>query len=206
MKSLTIKGSKRESVGKKATKALRNAGGVPCVLYGGGEPLHFSADERQFKNLVYTPETHTVVVALEDGSKHEAILQDIQFHPVSDQILHVDFYRLFPDKEVTVSVPVNIEGVAPGILNGGALSLNLKKLKVRAIPVNLPDAITISVDKLNVGGKVYISEIRTDAYKLMHADNVVVVQVKMSRAALKPEEEEEEEVVAETPVEETVAE
>ncbi len=190
MKSLTIKGSKRESVGKKATKALRNAGSVPCVLYGGGEPLHFSADERQFKNLVYTPETHTVMIALEDGSKHEAIMQDIQFHPVSDQILHVDFFRLFPDKEVTVSVPVKTEGVAPGIIKGGALSLNLKKLKVRAIPTNLPDAITISVDKLDLGGKVYVSEIRTDAYKLMHPDNVVIVQVKMSRAAMKSVSEE----------------
>jgi len=185
MKSLTIKGSKRESVGKKATKALRNAGRVPCVLYGGDEPMHFSADEREFKNLVYTPETHTVVIELEDGSKHEAIMQDIQFHPVTDKILHIDFYRLFPDKEVTVSVPVKTEGVAPGIIKGGALSKVLKKLKVRAIPEKLPDAVIIDISKLDIGDKVYVSELRNDEYKILHPDNVVVVQVKMSRAAMK---------------------
>ncbi len=188
MKSLTIKGSKRESVGKAATKALRNAGRVPCVLYGGGEPLHFSADERAFKNLVYTPETHTVVIELEDGSKHEAIMQDIQFHPVSDKILHVDFYRLFQDKEITVLVPVKTEGVAPGIIKGGALSLTMKKLKVRALPANLPDAVVVDINKLDIGDKVYVSELRNDKYKLMHPDNVVVVQVKMSRAAMKTAE------------------
>jgi large subunit ribosomal protein L25 len=190
MKSLTIKGFKRESVGKSATKALRNAGNVPCVLYGEGEPMHFAADERAFKKLVYTPETHTVVIELEDGSKHEAIMQDIQFHPISDKILHVDFFRLAKDKEVTVSVPVKIEGVAPGIIKGGSLSMVLKKLKVRAIPANLPDAVTVNVDKLDIGNKVYVSELRTDSYKLVHPDNVVVVQVKMSRAAMKASSEE----------------
>jgi len=189
MKSLTIKGSKRESVGKAATKALRNAGRVPCVLYGGDEPMHFSADEREFKNLVYTPETHTVVIELEDGTKHEAIMQDIQFHPVTDKILHLDFYRLFPDKEVTVSVPVKTEGVAPGIIKGGALSKVLKKLKVRAIPANLPDAVTVDISKLDIGDKVYVSELRNDKYKILHPDNVVVVQVKMSRAAMKAKQD-----------------
>jgi large subunit ribosomal protein L25 len=189
MKSLTIKGSKRESVGKKATKALRNAGSVPCVLYGGGEPLHFSADERAFKNLVYTPETHTVVIELEDGSKHNAIMQDIQFHPVTDKILHVDFFRLFPDKEVTVTVPVKTEGVAPGIIKGGSLSMTMKKLKIKAIPANLPDAVVVDISKLDIGDKVYVSELRNDQYKIMHPDNVVVVQVKMSRAAMKAAQE-----------------
>ncbi len=189
MKSLTIKGSKRESVGKAATKALRNAGSVPCVLYGGGDPMHFSADEREFKNLVYTPETHTVVIELEDGSKHEAIMQDIQFHPITDRILHVDFFRLFPDKEVTVTVPVKTEGVAPGIIKGGTLNMTMKKLKVKAIPANLPDAVMVDISKLDIGDKVYVSELRNDTYKLMHPDNVVVVQVKMSRAAMKAAQE-----------------
>ena len=189
MKSLTIKGSKRESVGKAATKALRNAGSVPCVLYGGEEPLHFSADEREFKNLVYTPETFTVVIELEDGSKHEAIMQDIQFHPVTDRILHVDFFQLFPNKEVTVTVPVKTEGVAPGIIKGGSLSMTMKKLKVKAIPKNLPDHVVVNISKLDIGDKVYVSELRNDQYKLMHPDNVVVVQVKMSRAAVKAAKE-----------------
>ena len=102
MKSITINGSKRESVGKVATKALRNAGRVPCVLYGGGEPLHFSAPELDFSKLVYTPNAHTVVINL-DGENVAAILQDIQFHPLTDKILHIDFYRLFDDKEVSIS-------------------------------------------------------------------------------------------------------
>ena len=104
MKSITIKGSQRESVGKVATKALRNAGMVPCVIYGGENPVHFSAEERAFKGLVYTPEAHTVVIELEGGKKFDGILQDIQFHPVSDKILHVDFYNLDAAKEITMEV------------------------------------------------------------------------------------------------------
>ena len=106
MKSITIKGSKRESVGKASTKALRNAEKVPCVLYGGGNAIHFSADELSFSKLVYTNKAHTVVIEVEDES-YNAILQDIQFHPVSDKILHVDFYQLFNDKEISMDIPVD---------------------------------------------------------------------------------------------------
>src|SRR5690606_1365787 len=112
MKSITIKGSERESVGKSATKALRNAGLVPCVLYGGDQTVHFSAEEIAFKNLVYTPNAHTVAIDLGD-KKFEAVLQDIQVHPVSDKILHIDFFRLFEDKEVTMEVPVKVTGTSP---------------------------------------------------------------------------------------------
>ena len=115
MQSITINGSKRESVGKSATKALRNAGKVPCVVYGGDEPIHFSADDLAFKNLVYTPDVHTVVIALEDGTKVSAILQDIQFHPVSDRILHMDFYQIFDDKEVMLEIPVRVTGNSRGV-------------------------------------------------------------------------------------------
>ena len=108
MKSITINGSKRESVGKSvSTKALRNAGKVPCVLYGGDNPIHFSAEEKAFKKLVYTPNVYTASIEL-DGEKFGAILQDIQFHPVTDRILHVDFYQLFDDKEVTMNIPVRL--------------------------------------------------------------------------------------------------
>ncbi len=121
MKSITIKGSERESVGKKASKALRNAGKVPCVVYGGEKPLHFSADELAFRDLVYTPNAHTVVVELDNGNKLKAILQDIQFHPVTDKILHIDFYQLFADKELTMNIPVRLQGSSPGVRNGGRL-------------------------------------------------------------------------------------
>tara|TARA_B110000285_G_scaffold163559_1_gene182686 strand:+ start:410 stop:1051 length:642 start_codon:yes stop_codon:yes gene_type:complete len=188
MKSITIKGSKRESVGKVSTKALRNAGSVPCVLYGGGEPLHFAAPELDFSKLVYTHNAHTVVISLDDGSKINAILQDIQFHPLNDKILHVDFYRMFDDKEVSMNIPVNVEGTAPGVINtGGVLSLNKRKLRVKALPKNLPDSIVINISALELGDKLYTSELQTETYKIIHPDNTVVCQVRNSRASIKEE-------------------
>ena len=191
MKSITIKGSKRESVGKVATKALRNAGSLPCVLYGGGEPLHFAAPELDFSKLVYTPNAHTVVITLDDGSKVNAILQDIQFHPLNDKILHVDFYRMFDDKEVAMNIPVKVEGAAPGVLiSGGVLSLNKRKLRVKALPKNLPDTIVINISELELGNKLYTAELQKETYKILHPDNTVVCQVRTSRAAILVEDEE----------------
>jgi len=199
MKSITINGSKRESVGKVATKALRNAGRVPCVLYGGGEPLHFSAPELDFSKLVYTPNAHTVEIILEDGSKIAAIMQDVQFHPLTDRILHVDFYQLFDDKEVSMNIPVKIEGAAPGVLNsGGVLSRNKRKLRVKALPANLPDYIIADISKLELGNKLYTSELESDNYTFLHPDNTVVCQVKVARTSLKEIEETEAEVTEET--------
>ena len=153
MKSITINGSKRESVGKKSTKALRNAGQVPCVLYGGDNPVHFSAPELAFSKLVYTPNAHTVVIALEDGTTFNAILQDIQFHPVTDKILHIDFYQLFDDKAVTMEIPITFVGNSPGVRNGGVLRKNLRRLKVKALPGNLPDFIEADISELKIGKK-----------------------------------------------------
>jgi large subunit ribosomal protein L25 len=190
MKSITIKGSKRESVGKSATKALRNAGRVPCVLYGGGEPLHFDAPELDFSKLVYTPNAHTVKIQLEGGDKIDAILQDIQFHPLTDKILHVDFYRLFDNKEISMNIPVKIEGAAPGVLNsGGVLSLNKRKLRVKALPKDLPDFIIANISKLELGNKLYTSELQTETFAILHPDNTVVCQVRTSRASIKLDEE-----------------
>ena len=193
MKSITINGSKRESVGKVATKALRNAGRVPCVLYGGGEPLHFSAQELDFSKLVYTPNAHTVVINLE-GENIAAILQDIQFHPLTDKIIHIDFYRLFDDKEVSMNIPVKVEGAAPGVLNsGGVLVLNKRKLRVKALPKNLPDVIVANISNLKLGNKLYTAELQTEDFTIVHPDNTVVCQVRTSRASIKEEEEETEE-------------
>ena len=190
MKSITIKGSKRESVGKSATKALRNAGRVPCVLYGGGEPLHFAAPELDFSKLVYTPNAHTVKIQLEGDDKIDAILQDIQFHPLTDKILHVDFYRLFDNKEISMNIPVKIEGAAPGVLNsGGVLSLNKRKLRVKALPKDLPDFIIANISKLEFGNKLYTSELQTETFAILHPDNTVVCQVRTSRASIKLDEE-----------------
>lgn len=189
MKSITIKGQKRESVGKKATKAVRDAGFVPCVIYGGEQPVHFSADERAFKGLVYTPNAHTVVVELEDGKKIDCILQDIQFHPVSDKILHIDFYQLSDEKEVVMEVPVKVTGKSPGVMAGGVLRLNQRRLKVKALPKNLPDFVEADITPLQMGNKLYVTKIATDNFKLMHPDNTVVCQVRISRAAMKAAQE-----------------
>jgi large subunit ribosomal protein L25 len=188
MKSITIKGSERESVGKVATKALRNAGAVPCVLYGGNQTVHFSADEKAFKNLVYTPNAHTVAIEL-GKTTYNAILQDIQVHPVSDKILHIDFFQLFDDKEITMEVPVKITGVSPGVLLGGVLRLNTRKLKVRALPKNLPDFVEANITELEMGNKLYVTKLVADNYKLLHPENTVVAQVRISRAAMKAAQE-----------------
>ena len=194
MKSITINGSKRESVGKRSTKALRNAGSVPCVLYGGDQPVHFSAPELAFSKLVYTPNAHTVEIALENGETLNAVMQDIQFHPVTDRILHIDFYQLFDDKEIALDIPVNLVGNARGVKNGGVLRKNARKLRVKALPANLPDLIEIDITPLKIGGKVYVSDLDQDKFSILHSENTVVCQVKTARLAIEEEEEEEEEL------------
>ncbi|HET8886016.1 MAG TPA: 50S ribosomal protein L25/general stress protein Ctc [Salinimicrobium sp.] len=199
MKSLTINGSKRESVGKKATKALRNAGQVPCVLYGGDQPLHFSAEEIAFKNLVYTPDVHTVVIDLKDGGKYDAVLQDIQFHPVTDAIMHIDFYQIFEDKEIMMEIPVHTKGVARGVKNGGVLRFNLRRMKVKGLASNLPDFIEADITDLKIGNKLYVTAVASDNYKIMHPDNTVICQVRTSRNVIADTEDEEETAADEVP-------
>ena len=200
MKSITIQGTKRENVGKKSTKALRDAELVPCVVYGGGAPLNFSAEERAFKGLVYTPEAHTVSIEV-DGQTIPAVLQDIQFHPITDKILHADFYQLADDKPVVMEVPVRITGRSKGVVAGGVLRQSFRKLKVKAIPANLPDEVVVDVTPLRIGNKLYIGGIKAEGYTFMHPDNAVVVAVKMSRNAMKggaaAEDDEDEEEAAE---------
>ena len=206
MKSITIKGSKRESVGKKATKALRNAGMVPCVVYGGEEPISFSAEEIAFKNLVYTPDVHMVVIDL-GGETVKAILQDIQFHPVTDRILHIDFYQIFDDKEVTMEIPVRTTGNSRGVRSGGTLRIVTRKLRVKALPENLPDFIEADITDMRIGNKMYTKSLKTDNYKIMHPDNTVICQVRTSRTAIADVDEDETEDGAEaTEAEEAPAE
>ncbi|MBJ2174007.1 50S ribosomal protein L25/general stress protein Ctc [Aureibaculum sp. A20] len=193
MKSITIKGSKREIVGKVATKALRNAGKVPCVLYGGEKPVHFSADELEFRHLVYTPNVYTASIELEGGDKFSAIVQDIQFHPVTDKIIHIDFYQLFDDKAVSLNIPVKLEGSAPGVINGGVLRFPNRRLRVKAIPGNLPDFINIDISKLKIGDKVFVESLMSDEFEILHPEDMVVVQVRTARAAIVVDEEEGEE-------------
>ncbi len=193
MKSITINGSQRESVGRKATKALRNAGQVPCVLYGGDKSVHFSAAELAFSKLVYTPNAHTVVIALENGDTYNAILQDIQFHPVTDRILHIDFYQLFDDKEISMDIPVSFVGNSKGVRNGGVLRKNKRSLRIKALPGNLPDFIEADITELKIGSKLYITTLENEAYKFMHPDNTVVCLVKRSRTSVNDDVDEDDE-------------
>ena len=192
MKSITINGSKREVVGKKATAALRNAGMVPCVVYGGDEPIHFQSPELSFNKLVYTPDVHTVVIEL-DGVKVNAILQDIQFHPVTDRILHIDFYQIFDDKEVMMEIPVRVSGSSRGVKNGGVLRIVTRKLRVKAIPKNLPDFINADITEMKIGAKMYITAVKEDTFSILHTDNTVICQIRTSRVAVVDEETEDEE-------------
>lgn len=191
MKSITIKGSKRESVGKKSTKALRNAEMVPCVVYGGDEPISFAAPELEFRNLVYTPNAHTVVIDLGD-TKVEAIMQDIQFHPVTDRILHIDFYQIFDNREVTLEIPVQTEGTPRGVRSGGVLRVINRRLRVKALPQNLPDMIEVDISKLRIGQKLSVSDIKTDNFKIMHPGNTVICQVRRSRTLIVTDDEDDE--------------
>ena len=192
MQSITIKGTKRESVGKRETKALRNAEKVPCVIYGGGNTIHFSAEEKAFKKLVYTPNVYTATIELEGEKTMSAILQDIQFHPVSDKILHIDFYQLFDDKETTMTIPVKLVGNAPGVMAGGNLRFTNRKLKVKALPANLPDFIEGDISELKIGDKLFLKTLANDKFSFLHPENMVVAQVRRSRVTVEEEEEEEE--------------
>ncbi|MEM6515714.1 MAG: 50S ribosomal protein L25/general stress protein Ctc [Bacteroidota bacterium] len=192
MKSITINGSQRESVGKKATKALRNAGQVPCVLYGGDQNVHFSAPELAFSKLVYTPNAHTVVIAIEGGETYDAVLQDIQFHPVTEKILHIDFYRLFEGKEIAMDIPVHVIGTSKGVLNGGVLRRNRRKLRVKALPKHLPDFLKADITPLKIGDKLFVTALAGENFEILHTDNTVVCQIKTARTAIVVDDDEDE--------------
>ena len=191
MKSLTINASQRESVGKKATKALRNAGKVPCVVYGGDTIIHFAAEEIAFKKLVYTPDVHTVAISLDNGTSVNAILQDIQFHPVTDRILHIDFVQIFEDKPITMEIPFRAIGTSKGVLNGGVLRYNLRRIKVKGLASELPDVIEGDITNLKIGNKLMVTDIASELFDILHPDNTVTCQVRTSRNAVDDEEEEE---------------
>lgn len=191
MKSLAISVKKRENVGKSSSKALRNQGKVPCVLYGGEKQVYFSASENDLNKLVNTPDVFLVTFEVE-GEKFQAILQDIQFHPVTDKIIHVDFLQAFDDKEVTVNIPVRFEGTPVGVRNGGNLSVRRRSIITRALPGNLPDAITLNIEDIKIGKFIYIGDIRDEKYTFLAPDNSVIVGVKMARGAVDDEEEGEE--------------
>ena len=191
MKTLAISAKTRNGTGKTDSKALRNQGNVPCVLYGGEKQVCFYAHENDFRNLVHTPDVFIVELDIE-GEKYRAIMQDLQFHPVTDKLLHLDFLQIFDDKEVTMTIPVHLEGMSIGIRNGGVLSFRRRKIITRAIPGNLPDYIEINIEDLDIGQSIFIKDLRVDKYSFLALDNAVVVGVRTARELIIEEEEEEE--------------
>jgi len=191
MKTLAISAKLRNGTGKTDSKALRNQGNVPCVLYGGEKQVCFYAHENDFRNLVYTPDVFIVELDIE-GEKFRVVMQDLQFHPVTDKLLHLDFLQIFDDKEVTMTIPVHLEGMSIGIRNGGVLSFRRRKIITRAIPGNLPDYIEINIADLDIGHSVFIKDLRVDEYTFLAPDNAVVVGVRTARELIIEEEEEEE--------------
>ncbi|MCL1615158.1 50S ribosomal protein L25/general stress protein Ctc [Bacteroides sp. ET71] len=187
MKSIEIKGTARtiatrSSEQAKALKTIRKNNGVPCVLYGGGENIHFTVPVEGLRNLVYTPHIYVVDLII-DGKKYNAIMKDIQFHPVKDNILHVDFYQIDESKPIIMEVPVQMEGLAEGVKAGGKLALQIRKLKVKALYNVIPERLVINVSHLGLGKTIKVGELHYEGLELMNAKEAVVCAVKLTRAA-----------------------
>ena len=190
MKSIDIKGSVRTETGKKATKLARKEGLVPCNLYGEarGEnnlpvALSFTVPTAGLRKLVYTPEIYSVNLDI-DGKQYTAVMRELQFHPVSDQLLHVDFYEITPEKPIVMEVPIKLNGLAEGVKAGGKLAANVRKLKVRAPYTQIPERLDIDVTTLGLGKTIKAGELKFEGLELVTPASVVVCQVKMTRSAM----------------------
>lgn len=180
MKTVSLSGSLRENVGKKDAKAQRVAGKVPCVIYGGNEQIHFSTDVVNFKPILYTPSSFLINITV-DGKEYLTVLQDLQSHPVSDNILHVDFLQLDPQKPVIISVPIKVTGTSPGVLRGGKLVKKFRKLKVKALIQNLPDEVEVSIANLDLNQAVKVGDLKMDNVEFLDIKNAVIVTVQSTR-------------------------
>jgi len=207
MKSVEIQGNVRTEVGSKYAKAERKAGNVPCVVYGGEAPIHFSAPTLAFRGLVYTAEAKTAKITVGDTTV-EAVIQDIQFHPVTDQLMHIDFIQLVDGKAVTMNIPVVLHGQARGVLNGGKLKTILRQLSVRAVPGQFPESIELNIAELRIGKSIRVSDVPSEGFEILNADTAVIVTVKKARGAVEEDEDEDEEGAegAEAPAEAAAAE
>ncbi|MBQ8674137.1 MAG: 50S ribosomal protein L25/general stress protein Ctc [Bacteroides sp.] len=187
MKTFDLKGTartiaERSSEQARALKAIRKDNGVPCVLYGGGENVHFTVTADALRGLVYTPHIHVVNLTVDD-KQVKAIMKDIQFHPVKDTILHVDFYQINEEKPIVMEVPVQLEGLAEGVKAGGKLALQIRKLKVKALYTAIPEKLIINVSHLGLGKTVKVGELSYEGLELLNAKEAVVCAVKLTRAA-----------------------
>ncbi len=184
MKTFDISVKKRSELGKKVTKKLRAEGNVPCVMYGGGETLHFYAHENSFRNLIYTHHVHMINFDIE-GKLHKAILKEIQFHPVSDKILHIDFIEISDTKPAVVDIPVELIGNSVGIRNGGKLRQRRRLIKVKGLVSKMPDVLEIDISDLDIGESLKVRDLKYDDLELLDPPQSMVVGVISSRIAAK---------------------
>jgi len=196
MKTLEIIGNKRANLGKIDAKKLRAEGNVPCVLYGGKEQLHFETPMINFRKLVYTTDAHYVNITVE-GQKAQAILQDIQFHPVSETIMHADFLELTAGKSIRMEIPVRTKGIARGVADGGKLYINHKYLLVKALPKDMPEEIMIEISKLKLGSSIKVGELETGEFEFLTSDLISVISVETPRTIREVEVEEDEDELEE---------
>ncbi len=181
MKTIEIIGFKRANLGKRESKQLRLDSNVPSVLYGGKDQVHFYAPMFLFRDLVYTPNAHKVALTIENKT-YECILQEIQYHPVNEMILHADFLELSAEKEVKMDIPVKFMGVAPGVQKGGKLVQKLKKVKVKALPANLPDFIEVDISKLELNKSVKVGDVIPNNFSLLVNKNLPIATIEVPRA------------------------
>lgn len=189
MRSIEVKGTARPVVGKKANREIRKADSVPAVLYGverGEDNLpvatHFTVTNDELRNLVYSPHIYVVNLNI-DGKECKAVMKDIQFHPVTDRILHVDFYQITEEKPIVMEVPVALEGLAEGVRAGGKLQLQMRKLKVKAVYENIPEKLVVDVTNLGLGKTIKVEALNFEGLEIVNAKNVVVCAVQLTRAA-----------------------
>ena len=182
MKTLVLKGHKRETLGKKKAKSLRSQEIVPAVLYGTGDPIHFSVPFSEMRQIIYTPDVYLIDLDI-DGTVYPAIMQDVQWHAVEEQILHIDFLKIEENKKIKIEVPVKITGLAKGIKAGGKLKINLRRLKVKALAKDLPDVIEVNVTKLGIGQSVKVGDLELKDIEILDKKSNVVVAVTITRAA-----------------------
>ncbi len=188
MKSFAISGSPRENVGKRDAKELRYQSLVPAVLYGGADQTHFSVSAADLKTVVYTPVVHFIDLEIA-GVKSQAIIKDLQFHPLTEQIIHVDFLLLDEKKPITIEIPVNLTGTSPGVKTGGKLVQKLRKLRIKALPKDHLDTIEVSIAALEVGKSVKVSDLKLDKLTILNAKEDTIVSVTTSRALRQAEQE-----------------
>lgn len=183
MQKLEIKAQKRDEFGTSSAKDIRKAGMVPCVMYGGGETIHFSVKNLELRPLIYTDKSYIVALDL-DGEKYNCVLRQLQFHPVTDEPIHIDFYRVVPGKPVEIDIPVQLIGTPAGVKSGGKLFLGKRRLRVSALEEHLPDAIQHDITRLVLNGTVFVSDINIENIKILTPGSTVVCAVKMTRAAM----------------------